>query len=81
MLAFFTTGFFHSLNEALGIHNTFWLFSAACAVGLLFVFVCVPETKGISLDKIQEEHFQQEINLQKSRSDITSVASSNIDLV
>lgn len=52
-LAFVITYTFEKLNAALGQGQTFWMFSAFCVVGLLFVFFFVPETKGKSLDEIQ----------------------------
>lgn len=58
ILAFFITRFFAVLNETLEIQNTFWLLSGCCFLGALFVFFMVPETKGKSLEQIQEEYFK-----------------------
>lgn len=43
-----------SLQERLGYSGTFWLFSAAALVNLLFVMIWVPETKGRSLEQIED---------------------------
>ena len=45
---------FLSLLDHLGSPRTFWLFGGLCFVCLLFVFLCVPETKGRTLEEIQQ---------------------------
>lgn len=52
-LAFLVTSTFAMMNETFGNGQTFWLFSAFCIMGTLFVFFFVPETKGRSLTEIQ----------------------------
>jgi sugar porter (SP) family MFS transporter len=42
---------FLPLASAVGQGATFWLFAAVCALGLVFVYRKVPETKGRSLDE------------------------------
>lgn len=42
-----------SLIDALGISGTFWLYAALCAIGVLFVYFLVPETKGCTLEQIE----------------------------
>ena len=44
---------FLSLLNTLGAANTFWLYGALCLVTLVFVYYCVPETKGKSLEEIE----------------------------
>lgn len=34
--------------------GTFWLYSVFCAISVVFVALCVPETKGISLEEIEK---------------------------
>ncbi|XP_037031895.1 facilitated trehalose transporter Tret1-like isoform X2 [Bradysia coprophila] len=53
-LAFVITKTFTNIREAIGIGETFWLFSAFSVVGTVFVFFVVPETKGKSLSDIQK---------------------------
>ncbi|XP_020799951.1 facilitated trehalose transporter Tret1-2 homolog isoform X1 [Drosophila serrata] len=55
LLAFVVTKTFDDLNEGLGIGGTFWLFAGLTVLGVFFVFFAVPETKGKSLNEIQQE--------------------------
>lgn len=54
VLAFIVTKTFVNLNKAIGPGETFWLFSGITFVGAVFVFFFVPETKGKSLNEIQQ---------------------------
>lgn len=47
-----TTAFGYML--VLGPHFTFWFYSAGCAAAFIFTIVVVPETRGKSLEEIQE---------------------------
>src|ERR1700733_10761350 len=51
--AFLVSGFFLSVVKAIGQGYTFWLFAAFCAIGLVWVIVGVPETRGRSLEEIE----------------------------
>jgi sugar porter (SP) family MFS transporter len=51
--AFLVSGFFLSLVHAIGQAYTFWLFAAFCVIGLVWVIVGVPETRGRSLEEIE----------------------------
>jgi MFS transporter, SP family, galactose:H+ symporter len=51
--AFLVSEFFLSLVKAIGQAYTFWLFAAFCVVGLIWVIVAVPETRGRSLEEIE----------------------------
>ncbi|MFE7243336.1 MFS transporter [Streptomyces sp. NPDC057580] len=42
-----------SLTNALGVCGTLWLFAAINALAVLFVFRCIPETRGRSLEEIE----------------------------
>jgi len=54
LFAFFVTKFFSSLVSAIHIYNTFWLFTLFSVLGTFFVLFIVPETKGKTMDEIQE---------------------------
>ncbi|KAJ8880288.1 hypothetical protein PR048_016754 [Dryococelus australis] len=43
------------INDICGIYATFWVFSACCVVGIIFVAIMVPETKGKTLTEILQE--------------------------
>ena len=51
--AFLVSGFFLSVVKAIGQAYTFWMFAAFCAIGLVWVIVGVPETRGRSLEEIE----------------------------
>ena len=52
---FILTFAFPLLQSSLGIARTFWLYSAVCFAGFVFVLKRVPETKGKSLEQIERE--------------------------
>ncbi len=52
---FLLTFTFPVLNSALGSAGTFWLYAAICLAGFGFVLLRVPETKGKSLEQIEQE--------------------------
>ncbi|KAH8405280.1 hypothetical protein KR222_001740 [Zaprionus bogoriensis] len=55
VLAFVITKTFKNLTEGMGSGGTFWLFAGLTVLGVVFVFFVVPETKGKSLNEIQQE--------------------------
>ena len=52
--AFLVSQCFLSLVGAIGSAMTFWLFAAFCAIGWVWIYYRVPETKGQSLEQIQQ---------------------------
>lgn len=52
--AYLTTRFFPVVNEAFGLHVMFFLFAAVCVLIIAFVVAFVPETKGRSLEEIEQ---------------------------
>lgn len=52
---FILTYTFPILNEHLGASGTFWLYAAICAVGAVFIWIKLPETKGKSLEQIEND--------------------------
>jgi SP family sugar porter-like MFS transporter len=44
---------FPLLNREFGPAGTFWIYAAICAAGFVFIFRCLPETKGITLEEIE----------------------------
>ncbi|XKL59851.1 hypothetical protein PGB90_000867 [Kerria lacca] len=49
------TFYFQPLQDVLGAATTFWIFSAICVAGVIFVLLVLPETKGKSIQEIQNE--------------------------
>jgi hypothetical protein len=52
---FVLTFTFPLLNQLLKTAGTFWLYSAICLAGLVFIVLRVPETKGKTLEQIEQE--------------------------
>ena len=53
---------FPSMNAALGSSGTFWVYSAICACAFIFLLRRCPETKGKTLEELEEEltkHLQE----------------------
>ncbi len=52
--AFLVSQFFLSLVGAIGDASTFWLFALFCVLAWVCIYFRVPETKGQSLEQIQQ---------------------------
>ncbi len=52
--SFVLTYTFPLLNNALGAYGIFWLYGVICVVGFLFIKANLPETKGKTLEEIEE---------------------------
>jgi MFS family permease len=46
---------FPFIREQVGIANAFWMFSAICFAGFLYIWRKLPETKGKSLEEIEKD--------------------------
>ena len=55
LASFLLTYTFPLLNKALGASGTFWLYGAICVSGFLFIRFRLMETKGKTLEQIEEE--------------------------
>ncbi|XP_055541014.1 facilitated trehalose transporter Tret1-like isoform X2 [Wyeomyia smithii] len=53
LTSFFILFYFTALDEAVGSHWLFWIFAICCAAAFGFTYLCVVETKGLSLPEIQ----------------------------
>lgn len=53
--SFLLTYTFPLLNEAVGASGTFWLYGLVCLGGFLFISFRLPETKGKTLEQLEEE--------------------------
>lgn len=45
--------FFQYMKDNFGMHVPFFAFAGCCIVGLAFIILCIPETKGKTLEEIQ----------------------------
>jgi sugar porter (SP) family MFS transporter len=52
---FILTDTFPILNSKLGPAGTFWLYAVICAVGFVFIWRSLPETRGKTLEQIEHE--------------------------
>ena len=52
---FILTYTFPILNKSLGASGTFWLYAGICAAGAVFIWIKLPETKGKSLEQIEND--------------------------
>jgi sugar porter (SP) family MFS transporter len=52
---FILTYTFPLLNKKLGSAGTFWLYAAICVAGFVFIVFKLPETKGKTLEQLEEE--------------------------
>ncbi|CAL8072111.1 unnamed protein product [Orchesella dallaii] len=52
--AFVVTKIYQTLVAAVGIHWSFWIFSSVSLLGTVIVYLYVPETKGKTLEEIQQ---------------------------
>ncbi len=52
---FILTYSFPLLNKGLGSYGTFWLYGIICVLGYIFIWIKLPETKGKSLEEIENE--------------------------
>jgi len=54
-LAFLITKFSSNMEKAFGNYALFWMFGAFCIISIVFTVLLLPETKGKSLQEIQDE--------------------------
>jgi len=54
-LAFLITKFCTNIKETFGNYVTFWMFGGFCLLSIFFTVFLLPETKGKSLQQIQDE--------------------------
>ncbi|XP_022623861.1 solute carrier family 2, facilitated glucose transporter member 8 [Seriola dumerili] len=52
-MAFLVTKTFQDMMTALTSAGTFWLFACTCILNVIFTMVCIPETKGKTLEQIE----------------------------
>jgi SP family arabinose:H+ symporter-like MFS transporter len=53
-MAFIVTKFYPPLADLVGNYYTFWGFAGLLVIALILIIIFVPETKGRSLEEIQQ---------------------------
>lgn len=61
LLGFIVVYTFNIMQESIGTHGSFWVFTGFCFLGVIWVFLFVPETKGLSLEEIQKIFYEKKI--------------------
>jgi sugar porter (SP) family MFS transporter len=61
---FILTYTFPLLNAKLRASGTFWLYAVICVLGLIFIKVKLPETKGRTLEQLERELIEHEKTIQ-----------------
>ena len=59
--SFTLTYSFPLLNASLGSYGTFWIYAVICALGFLFFSAKLPETKGKSLEQLENELVKEDV--------------------
>lgn len=54
-LAFLLTKYFSNVEAIFGTHTAFWFFGVCCIASVVFTILILPETKGKTLQQIQNE--------------------------
>lgn len=55
LFAFLMIEMYHRMVDSLTIAGTVWLYASTCVVEIFFVYFCLPETKNLSIEQIQEK--------------------------
>ncbi|CAG2247200.1 ITR [Mytilus edulis] len=61
---------FLTLIENITAYGTYWLFAGIVTIALIFIFIALPETKGLKLEEVQQLFDQGSIMCGKSKNDI-----------
>lgn len=64
--------FYLLIAESVGTHVPFYIFSASGLACVLYTFFCVPETKGKTLEEIQEKLHKQPRDTRKMQPDVAT---------
>nr|QJX15782.1 major facilitator superfamily protein [Phyllotreta armoraciae] len=54
LIMFVTTFTYPYIDDYLGVHWCVWMYSGVCFLGFIFMYLVIPETKGKTLNEIQE---------------------------
>lgn len=72
LLTGFLISFFFPILNDLGTYYIFWLFAVSCAIAFMFILTVVFETKGLSLQEIQDKLNKKEVAQPKISDTLTT---------
>lgn len=79
MLAFVVAKLYQVISDSSGVYTAFGWFAVSCYLGVIFIALAVPETKGKSLLEIQEElHCAKQTRTKKNAKDEQHISISTI---
>lgn len=58
---FIVTKLYQSVKDAFGLYTVFWLFASVAYIGVFFTYFFVPETKGKTLEEVQDNIQSDEV--------------------
>lgn len=77
---FIVTKTFTDIIASLGNHGAFWMFCSICFIGLFFVILFVPETRGKSLEDIERKFASSKSSRQRRLSSIVNLKPSPLSV-
>lgn len=55
VLAFAVIHSFHQLVNYVGVQGAYWLYASICMAEVFYIYFCLPETKNLTIEQIQEK--------------------------
>ena len=66
VLNFFITKMYQNVKNNFGLYTVFWAFASIGYIGILFIYFYVPETKGKTLEEVQDiQNAQDKVEVEK----------------
>ncbi|XP_038211791.1 facilitated trehalose transporter Tret1-like [Zerene cesonia] len=69
ILNFLVTKSYQGIKDAFGHYSVFWSFASIAYFGIFFIYFFVPETKGITLEEVQDNMKMEAVELEQLNKD------------